>query len=152
MKHHSLVRGAIAILLLGCSQAALAQAEISPEKQTAIEQVDALEPEIERMSLELWNYSETALRETRSAAFLADVLEEEGFTLERGVAGMPTAFVAQWGQGGPVIGILAEYDALPDIGNEAVPFRKPREDGTAHGHGCGHNLFGAGSAAAAIAA
>jgi aminobenzoyl-glutamate utilization protein B len=151
MKSHSLVRGAISILLMGCSQAALAQSEISREKQTVIEQVDALEREIESMSLELWSYSETALRETRSAAFLADVLEEEGFTLERGVAGMPTAFVAQWGQGGPVIGILAEYDALPDIGNEAVPFRKPREDGTAHGHGCGHNVFGAGSAAAAIA-
>lgn len=151
MKNHSLLRGAVSILLLGGSQVALAQSEISAEKQTAIAQVDALESEIASMSLELWNYSEIALRETRSAAFLADVLEAEGFTVERGVADMPTAFVARWGDGGPVLGILAEYDALPDIGNEAVPYRKPREDGTAHGHGCGHNLFGAGSVAAAIA-
>ena len=151
MKNHSLLRGAALILLIGCSQAALAQSQISGEKQTAIEQVDALEQEIESMSLALWNYSETALRETRSAEFLADLLEEEGFSLERGVADMPTAFVAQWGKGGPVIGILAEYDALPNIGNEAVPFREPREDGNPHGHGCGHNLFGAGSVAAAIA-
>lgn len=151
MKNHSLLRGAISVLLIGCSQAAFAQSEISREKRTAIEQVDALENEIKSMSLELWTYSETALRETRSAAYLADVLEKEGFTLERGVADMPTAFVAQWGKGGPVIGILAEYDALPNIGNEAVPFREPREDGNPHGHGCGHNLFGAGSVAAAIA-
>ncbi len=68
MKNCSLFRGAILILLIGCPQAALAQFEISREKQTAIEQVDALEHEIESMSLELWNYSEIALRETRSAA------------------------------------------------------------------------------------
>ncbi len=151
MKNRSLLRSATLILLIGCSQAALAQIEISREKRTAIEQVDALESEIETMSLQLWNYSEIALRETKSAELLADVLEKEGFTVERGVADMPTAFVAQWGNDRPVIGILAEYDALPNIGNEAVPFRKPRESGNAHGHGCGHNLFGAGSVATAIA-
>jgi aminobenzoyl-glutamate utilization protein B len=64
---------------------------------------------------------------------------------------MPTAFVAEWGDGGPVIGILAEYDALPNIGNEPVPLKQARADGHAHGHGCGHNLFAAGSVAAAIA-
>jgi aminobenzoyl-glutamate utilization protein B len=79
------------------------------------------------------------------------VLEREGFSVERGVAGMPTAFVAEWGSGGPVIGILAEYDALPNIGNAVVPLEQQRDDGHPHGHGCGHNLFGAGSAGAAIA-
>jgi aminobenzoyl-glutamate utilization protein B len=64
---------------------------------------------------------------------------------------MPTAFVAEWGNGGPVIGILAEYDALPNIGNDPVPLKQARADGHAHGHGCGHNLFAAGSVGAAIA-
>jgi len=87
---------------------ASAEAEISAEKQQIIEQVDALEAQISDMSLELWNYSEIALRETQSAEYLASALEREGFSVERGVAGMPTAFVAEWGSGGPVIGILAE--------------------------------------------
>ena len=66
------------------------------------------------------------LEEARSAEFIARILEAEGFALERGVADMPTAFVAQWGEGGPVIGILAEYDALPNIGNDPVPASKLR--------------------------
>jgi aminobenzoyl-glutamate utilization protein B len=64
---------------------------------------------------------------------------------------MPTAFVAEWGSAGPVVGVLAEYDALPNIGNEAVPRREARADGVLHGQGCGHNLFGSASVAAAIA-
>ncbi|HET7292466.1 MAG TPA: amidohydrolase [Vicinamibacteria bacterium] len=82
---------------------------------------------------------------------MAGLLEREGLQIERGVAGMPTAFVASFGSGRPVLGILAEFDALPGIGNEAVPRREPRKDGVPNGHGCGHNLFGAGSAGAAIA-
>jgi len=138
-------------VLSGLSQSVLAEAVISREKQTAIEQVDALEQEIANMSMELWDFSEIALREHQSAEFLADVLEREGFTVERGVADMPTAFVAKWGEGGPVVGILAEYDALPNIGNDPVPMKQARKDGHAHGQGCGHNLFGAGSVGAAIA-
>jgi aminobenzoyl-glutamate utilization protein B len=120
-------------------------------KQAVSAEVDRLSGEINRMAMTLWTYSEIALRETKSAAFLSDLVEKEGFTVERGVAGMPTAFVASWGSGAPVIGILAEYDALPGIGNEAVPSRQPRADGTLGGQGCGHNLFGAGSVGAALA-
>jgi len=123
----------------------------SPAKQAVATEVDRLSGEINRMAMTLWTYSETALKETKSATFLADLVEKEGFTVERGVAGMPTAFVATWGSGSPVIGILAEYDALPGIGNEAVPSRQPRADGTLGGQGCGHNLFGAGSVGAAMA-
>ncbi|RLA18090.1 MAG: amidohydrolase, partial [Gammaproteobacteria bacterium] len=151
MNSLAFIRCLLLVLTVGLFQTALADFEISREKQTAIEQVDALEQEIANMSMELWNYSEIALREVKSAEFLAGILEKEGFQLERGVADMPTAFVAEWGEGGPVIGILAEYDALPDIGNEPVPKRQPRTDGHAHGQGCGHNLFGAGSVGAAIA-
>ena len=120
-------------------------------REAVIAEVDRLSPEIARMGTTLWDYSETALKEERSAAFLADLLEREGFTVTRGVAGMPTAFVATWGAGRPAIGILAEYDALPGIGNAAVPKKQPREDGVTAGQGCGHNVFGAGSVGAAIA-
>jgi len=151
MKAPSLVHAAVLVLLSGFFQTVLADIDFPKEKLTAIEQVDALEHEIGNMSMELWEYSEIALREVRSAEFLASTLEGEGFKLERGVADMPTAFVAEWGSGGPVIGILAEYDALPNIGNDPVPLKQARADGHAHGHGCGHNLFGAGSVGAAIA-
>jgi aminobenzoyl-glutamate utilization protein B len=133
-----------------CLDVAAAQT-LSQEKQTALEAVDALSSDIHLMAMQLWDYSEIALMEAQSAEFLAGVLEEEGFDVERGVAGMPTAFVASWGSGAPAIGILAEFDALPGIGNAAVPHRAAREDGVTGGQGCGHNLFGAGSVGAAIA-
>ena len=142
---------AMGLLFLFTLTPAWADFELSREKQSVIEQVDSLEQEIQTMSMELWNYSEIALTESRSAEYLASILEAEGFRVERGVADMPTAFVAEWGNGGPVIGILAEYDALPSIGNDPVPQRQPRPDGHPHGQGCGHNLFGAGSVGAAIA-
>ncbi|HMB92384.1 MAG TPA: amidohydrolase [Rhodothermales bacterium] len=125
--------------------------DLSPQKQAALDATEALSPEIRKMAMSLWQYSETALREVESAELLADILEEEGFTVERGVAGMPTAFVASYGSGEPVIGILAEYDALPGVGNAAVPQKAPREDGVTSGQGCGHNLFGAASVGAALA-
>ena len=120
-------------------------------KRAALAATVDLESEIHRMSMTLWTYSETALLETKSATILADILEAEGFAVERGVAGMPTAFVASWGSGSPLIGILAEYDALPGVGNEAKPHRAVRKDGVTTGHGCGHNLFGAASVGAAMA-
>ena len=150
MKLTSFAQLVILVLVVGFLQPALADFDISEEKQAVIGQVDALEQEIENMSMELWGYSEIALREIESAEFLAAILEVEGFKLERGVADMPTAFVAEWGDGGPVIGILAEYDALPNIGNEPVPLRQVRADGNPQGPGCGHNVFGAGLGAAAI--
>jgi len=128
-----------------------ANGQFSGPKSAALKNARALASEVAQMATDLWDLSEIALRETQSAALLANLLEAEGFTVERGVADMPTAFVATWGSGSPRIGILAEYDALPGIGNAVVPKRAPREDGHKHGHGCGHNLFGAGSVGAAIA-
>ncbi|MEJ2538642.1 MAG: amidohydrolase [Gemmatimonadota bacterium] len=131
--------------------APLAAQSVDEGKQSAFDHAVALEELVSGMSMELWDYAEIALQESRSAAYLAGILEEEGFTVERGVAGMPTAFVASWGSGTPILGVLAEYDALPNIGNAPVPARNPRDDGHIHGHGCGHNLFGAASVASAIA-
>jgi aminobenzoyl-glutamate utilization protein B len=140
----------IAILALAMTASVSTGQELPPAKRTALDMAAAVDDEVDRLARALWQYSEIALREERSAALLAEVLEGEGFAVERRVAGMPTAFVAQWGQGRPTIGVLAEFDALPGIGNDAVPRRQPRADGHPHGQGCGHNLFGAGSVAAAI--
>ncbi|WP_419939117.1 amidohydrolase [Candidatus Palauibacter sp.] len=127
--------------------------DVSPGKMAALEALDDLADEIRDMSMTLWEYSEIALLEHRSAEYLAGLLEAEGFEVETGVAGMPTAFVATFrhGSGGPVLGVLAEYDALPGVGNAPVPHREARADGVTSGQGCGHNLFGAGSVGAAIA-
>lgn len=120
-------------------------------RAAALEAAEELRPEIHRMATALWEHAEIALEEDESADLLAGILEAEGFTVERGVAGMPTAFVATYGSGRPIVGILAEYDALPGVGNAAVPRREPRADGVPSGHGCGHNLFGAASVASALA-
>ncbi len=142
----------LAVTFLGAFWATpLAAQELPPEKATALAAVEALEGDILDISMTLWDYAELALLETQSANYLADFLEAEGFTVERGVAEMPTAFVASFGSGKPIIGVLAEFDALPGIGNAVVPRREPREDGNPDGHGCGHNLFGAASVAAAVA-
>jgi len=133
-----------------CAQSAAAQ-ESEVLKRKVIDQVDSIEPVIEEMSIKLWDYAELALLETRSADLLVNVLDEAGFKIQTDVADMPTAFVATYGAGSPVIGILAEYDALPGVGNQVVPERKPRTDGITSGQGCGHNLFGAASVGAAIA-
>ncbi len=139
------------LALIWTTAPAVLAAELPEAKQTALDAVAAIDGEIAHMAAALWGFSEIALSEERSAAFLADVLEKEGFRLDRGVADMPTAFVAEWGEGRPILGVLAEYDALPGIGNAPVPRREPRADAHPHGQGCGHNLFGAGSVGAAIA-
>lgn len=146
-----MTRLALLLLVLGLVYADATAQTLSPQKQAAFDAAEALAPDIRTMSMALWTYSETALRETQSADLLAGILEQDGFTVERGVAGMPTAFVASYGSGAPVIGILAEYDALPGVGNAPEPRRTPRDDAVTSGHGCGHNLFGAGSVGGAMA-
>jgi aminobenzoyl-glutamate utilization protein B len=122
----------------------------SPAKRDALASVERQRASLIELSDQVWQFAETALRETRSAALLADHAEQHGFRVTRGVAGMPTAFVAEFGSGAPIIGILGEYDALPGISQKVQPTREPLTEGAA-GHGCGHNLFGAASLGAAIA-
>ncbi len=93
---------------------------------------------------------EVGYKETKSSALLRDELKAAGFRIDEGVAGMPTGFVATWGSGKPVIGIMGEFDALPGLSQETVPEQKARVSG-APGHGCGHNLLGVASLAAALA-
>jgi aminobenzoyl-glutamate utilization protein B len=102
-------------------------------------------------ALKLWEFAEPGYQEKQSADALAAVAEKAGFTVKKGVAGIPTAFTAEFGSGKPTIGIMGEFDALPEMSQEAVPFRKPREGGNGYGHACGHHLFGVASLTAAIA-
>lgn len=102
------------------------------------------------MSRKIWENPELGFRETASAALILDALRAQGFSIREHLAGMPTAFIAEWGQGAPVIGIIGEYDALPGLSQIDSPERKARVEG-APGHGCGHNLFGTASALAAVA-
>ncbi len=98
----------------------------------------------------VWEFAEAALDEYRSAEVLAAYLEDMGFSVKRGVAEMPTAFVASYGSGKPVIGFLGEYDALPGLSQKVDPKQNPAEKG-APGHGCGHNLLGVAALGAAVA-
>lgn len=119
-------------------------------KATGLEWVSKNEARVIEVADAIWGYAEVGLREFRSSALLVDELERAGFSVERGVAGMPTAFVATYGAGTPVLGIMGEYDALPNLSQKAVPYPEPVAEG-APGHGCGHNIHGTSGMAAAIA-
>ena len=125
-------------------------APMTEAKKAALASIDRHRDEIVDLSLKVWRLAETALKETKSSAALADYAEAQGFRVTRGVAGMPTAFVAEFGSGSPRIGIMGEYDALPGISQKAASTKEALEPG-APGHGCGHNLFGAASLGAALA-
>ncbi len=128
----------------------LATAGDIKKKSEMVASIEKHKTELITLSDQIWALAETALKESKSSKLLADYAEQQGFKVERGVAGMPTAFVATYGEGKPIIGILGEFDALPGISQKATPVKEPYEPGAA-GHGCGHNLFGAGSLGAAIA-
>lgn len=106
----------------------------------------------EAVSRQIWEFSEPSLQETKSAGLMADLLEKEGFKVTRNIGGMPTAFVATAGSGSPVVGVLAEYDALPGLSQQAGEAKKDPRAADAPGHGCGHNLLGTSALAAAVAA
>src|SRR6185503_12654406 len=97
----------------------------------------------------IWGFAEVGFQEYRSSALLRSELAAAGFKVDSGVAQIPTAFTASYGSGKPVIAIVGEFDALPGLSQEATPDRKAIVEG-APGHGCGHNLFGTASVAAAI--
>lgn len=126
--------------------------QVSPDadKQTAFRWVDENADEIREVSLHIWNSPEVALHEFKSSRELMSYLERNGFRVEKGVANLPTAFIASYGSGKPVIALYGEYDALPGLSQVAEAERRPVVEGGA-GHGCGHNLIGTGAAAAAIA-
>jgi aminobenzoyl-glutamate utilization protein B len=126
---------------------------LNAQKQRSKEVIDQLDRNTDHywdIAYQIWNLAELGYQEHKSTALLQQELTRAGFEVETGVAGMPTAFVATSGQGRPVIGILAEFDALPGVSQQAVPEPMPRDD-LASGHACGHHLFGTASTAAAAA-
>ena len=139
----------LGLTVLLVSSTAVAQ-KLNREKKAIIASVEAHQDALIAISDSIWALAETAFEEHESSRILADYAEAQGLTVERGVAGIPTAFVATYGSGSPVISVLGEFDALPGISQKASPVKEPLNAGAA-GHGCGHNLFGAASLGAAIA-
>ncbi len=120
-----------------------------PLKTESMKMIDGGYDQYKQVALQIWENAELGYKEVKSSALLQETLKKEGFSVEAGVAEIPTAFVATYGSGSPVIGILAEFDALPGLAQQAVPEKKGIE-GKAGGHGCGHHLFGTASVAAGI--
>lgn len=118
-------------------------------QKSVLNQLDTQSEKYEAIAMKIWDWAEVGYQEVQSSELLQQTLSEEGFRIESGVAGIPTAFVAEYGSGGPIIGILGEFDALPGLSQKAIP-QKESAGGIA-GHACGHHLFGTASAAAAIA-
>ena len=123
---------------------------INKLKKDLLNSIEEKTLELTSLSDKIWEAAEVAFREDKSAEYLIEYAEANGLTIERGLAGMPTAFTASYGKGKPVIGIIGEFDALPGLSQTTAPYRDELIEGGA-GHGCGHNLFGTASLGAAIA-
>lgn len=149
------LRGAIVILIYGLlsvifSQAARA-ADLSKEGQFVNAAVKEKSPLINDINHNVWQFSESRFREVKSSKYISDILEKEGFKMTRHIPDMPTAFIARYGSGAPVIGITAEYDALPGLSQKAGVAREEPDPSHDNGHGCAHSALGAGSVGAALA-
>jgi aminobenzoyl-glutamate utilization protein B len=139
----------LSILAIGFINFLFSQNNIEKEKLNIIKTIDGKYDYYKQRALQIWNYAEVGYKEVNSTALLQQTLKDNGFVIDAGVAGIPTAFVASYGSGSPVIGILAEYDALPGLSQNATPEKEANAKLNA-GHGCGHHLFGVASVAAGI--
>ena len=146
-----MIRCRVSALLIAVTIALPSLAGAQDAKTMVADYIDENANSYGDIAQEIWELAELGYMETESSALLQSTLDGEGFEIEAGVAGIPTAFLASWKNGdGPIIGIMAEYDALPGITQDRQPIRAPIE-GKPQGHACGHHLFAAGSTAAAIA-
>ena len=130
---------------------ALCTLSINAQKKTedVLKKLDSKAEAYGAIAQNIWDLAEMGYQEEKSSALLQKTLSDEGFSIKKGVAGIPTAFIAEYGSGSPIIAIMGEYDALPGLSQEAVAEKKSA--GKAAGHACGHHLFGTASTAAAIA-
>ena len=147
----------LALVLMGLQVVAQKKAKLDPatqqvnaNKEAALAALSSAYEADKKTALQIWEYAEVGYKEVKSAALHVQHLKDAGFSVETGVAGIPTAFVATYGSGSPAIGILAEYDALPGINQSASAERDPIVGKNA-GHACGHHLFGTASVSAGIA-
>ncbi|MGF1560022.1 MAG: amidohydrolase [Flavobacteriaceae bacterium] len=141
MKKNTLCLAVLALIALG--------AHAQKKTEDVIKNLDGKTEAYGNIAQTIWGYAEMGYQEEKSSALLQKTLADEGFTVKTGVAGIPTAFIAEYGSGTPIIAIMGEYDALPGLSQEAVAEKKSA--GQAAGHACGHHLFGTASTAAAIA-
>ncbi len=148
MKKQYIYLSVLCLCLVGFSTQTLAQQK-DALKNEAIKNLDAKYADYKGIAMQIWNFAELGYKEVESSKLHQKTLKDNGFSVESGVAGIPTAFVATFGEGKPVIGVLAEFDALPGLAQAAEPVKKGIA-GKAGGHGCGHHLFGTASVAAAI--
>ena len=123
----------LVFILLSAPLMAQENGTVSELKDAAIASIDSQRESLVNLSNQVWGFAETALGETQSAKLLADYAQEQGFAVERGVAGMPTAFIASFGEGKPIIGIVGEYDALPRLSQTATPEQLAIDKGLVHG-------------------
>ena len=139
-----------AILFISWSFCIGQSSKVDMNQTKVIKELESQFDSYHDMAQKIWDLAELGFMEEESVKILSGKLESAGFTIEHGVGGMPTAFVASYGSGKPTIGLLAEYDALPGMSQKPIAKYEPRENG-APGHACGHHLFGTGSVATAIA-
>ena len=144
------MRKFIPILLLSLSTFTLHSQSVKKLKKELLNSLEQKSSALISVSDNIWEAAEVAFREEKSAEYLIQYAEENGLKVEKGLAGMPTAFTATYGEGKPVIGIIGEFDALPGLSQTTVPYKNELVAGGA-GHGCGHNLFGTASLGAAVA-
>ena len=140
------MKNLVTLILVFVSGVVMAQ----KTKQDVFKSIDSKGDQYANVAHRIWEFAEVGYQEVKSSELLQQTLTQAGFKIEKGVAGIPTAFVASYGSGKPVVAILAEFDALPGVSQDAVPEVKP-VPGRPAGHACGHHLFGTASSAAAIA-
>jgi len=140
----------LALLLIAASPLLAQSKKVQKDKAALLAAVQKDQEKYAEIARKIWGYAEVGYQEEKSSALLKNTLMEAGFSIEEGVAEIPTAFVASYGSGEPVIAILGEFDALPGVSQDSVPVKQVIEGKTA-GHACGHHLFGAASASAAVA-
>ena len=122
--------------------------QISYSADSLDEIINSHQQEYEQLALKIWDLAEVGYQEYKSSDLLQQSLKNKGFRIET-LPYMPTAFVAEYGKGSPVIAILGEFDALPGVSQSTSPFKEKYKNNIA-GHACGHHLFGAGSAWSAV--
>lgn len=148
------MKSALTYLVFFCLVVSVSHAQKKPAylsaKQKAATALDSKFEALTNLSNQIWSFEEVAFQENKSAKALIEYAEANGFKVTKGVGEIPTAFVAEYGSGSPVIGIMGEFDALPGLSQKPVPYKDPMNEGAA-GHGCGHNLFGVASLGAATA-
>ncbi|MEP2058690.1 MAG: amidohydrolase [Maribacter litoralis] len=136
------------LILLAVLGTSVLSMNAQKSEKDILEKLEQKSDEYGNIAQNIWEFAEMGYQEEKSSSLLQQTLKDAGFTIKTGVAGIPTAFVAEYGSGSPVIAILGEYDALPGLSQKAVAEKESA--GAAAGHACGHHLFGTASTAAAI--